>query len=72
MHNVVPIQQTPQSPPSLPRLALKIDEAAQVLGLNHFSVRRLIARGKLKCSSALRHKLVPVSEIERFLKETSE
>ncbi len=54
----------------LPRLAYSAHETAQVLGLSYETVHRLIKRGQLKSSTALRHKLIPVTEIERFLKST--
>ncbi len=56
----------------LPRLAYSIDETGKVLGISNVSVYRLIKLGKLKPSSALRHKLIPISEIERFLDESTQ
>lgn len=52
---------------SLPRLAYKVSEAAVILGVNPFTIYRLIERGKLKACSVLRHKLIPAAELERFL-----
>ena len=40
------------------RLAYSIQEAADLLGVNYFSVYRLIQRGKLKVCRALRGKLL--------------
>lgn len=51
------------------KMAVKISEAAAMLGVCENSVRRLIARGKLRAVRVLRHVLVPVSEIERLLSE---
>jgi hypothetical protein len=56
--------------PSLPKLAYTMAETGQVLGVSYITVHRLLKRGLLKSSSALRHKLIPVSEIERFLQAT--
>jgi excisionase family DNA binding protein len=56
---------------SLPRLAYSMQEVASILGVSYITVHRLIARGLLKSSSALRHKLIPLSEVERFLKATT-
>ena len=56
--------------PGLPRLAYNLWEAAETLGVSPATVRRWIKGGLLKCSSASRHKLIPASEIERFLKDT--
>jgi hypothetical protein len=53
-----------------PKLALSRVEAAAALGVSPISVDRLAARGLLKPSRALRRPLYPVSEIERFLRET--
>jgi excisionase family DNA binding protein len=48
--------------------ALKIKEAAQYLGgISTISVRRLIARGLIRPNRALRHVLIPVAELDRFL-----
>jgi excisionase family DNA binding protein len=55
-----------------PRLAYTMRETADLLGISYMTVHRLIKRGLLHSSSALRHKLIPASEIERFLKDTLE
>jgi len=53
---------------SRPVAALKIKDAAQYLGgISHITVRRLIKRGLLKPNRALRHILIPVTELDRFL-----
>ena len=52
------------------RLAFSVGEVASALGISKPTVYRLLQRGLLKTSKALRHKLVPRSELERFLKET--
>ena len=58
--------------PALPRLAYTMQETADILGVSCITVHRLLKRGLLKCSTAVRHKLIPASEIERFLKDTLE
>lgn len=51
------------------RLAYSLKEAADLLGIDYFSVYRLIQRGKLRACRALRGKLlVPRSELLRLLK----
>ena len=51
------------------RLAYSVEEAAALLGVNYFSVYRLIQRGKLKVCRALRGKLlVPREELLKLLK----
>jgi excisionase family DNA binding protein len=63
---------TPETPPvtaSSERLAYSVQEAADMLGVNYFSIYRLIQRGKLKVCRALRGKLlVPRTELLRLLK----
>ena len=54
----------------LPRLAYKPAEAARILGINQFTIYRLLKRGLLKSSGGLRHKLIPHTELERYLKST--
>jgi predicted site-specific integrase-resolvase len=56
----------------LPRLAYSMAETAQILGVSYITVHRLIKRGLLKSSSALRHKIIPATEIDRFLSSTIE
>jgi excisionase family DNA binding protein len=55
-------------PPTPERLAYSIQEAADMLGVNYFSVYRLIQRNKLKVCRALRGKLlVPRTELLKLL-----
>ncbi len=60
-----------EAPPAIPapeRLAYSIQEAADMLGVNYFSVYRLIQRNKLKACRALRGKLlVPRTELLKLL-----
>ena len=50
--------------------ALKLKDAAKYLGgVSHITVRRLIQRGLIKPNRSLRHLLIPVSELDRFLAE---
>jgi excisionase family DNA binding protein len=63
----------PESPPAADspteRLAYSVQEAADLLGVNYFSVYRLIQRGQLKVCRALRGKLlVPRTELLKLLK----
>jgi excisionase family DNA binding protein len=51
------------------RLAYSLHEVADLLGIDYFSVYRLIQRGKLKACRALRGKfLIPRAELFRLLK----
>jgi len=58
--------------PALPRQAYTMRETAEVPGVSYMTIHRLLKRGLLHSSSALRHKLIPASEIERFLEDTLE
>jgi excisionase family DNA binding protein len=50
------------------RLAYSIPEAAELLGLDYFSVYRLVQRGKIKACRALRGKfLITRVELNRLL-----
>jgi len=53
------------------RLAFSVEESAKLLGISEKSVRRLIDRGLLRASRALRHLLISKKEIERFLERTT-
>ena len=56
--------------PAPQKLAYSMGEAADALGVSYITVHRLLKRGLLKSSSALRTKLIPATELERFLRET--
>lgn len=64
------VQPKSEFPPG--RLAYSVQETAGMLGVCEKSVRRLILRGLIRPSRALRHILIPRTEIERFLRETQE
>lgn len=57
--------------PEVPRLALSREEAAVALGVSVPTLDRLVHRGLLRPSRALRRPLFSVPEIERFLRETA-
>ena len=42
-------------------------EAAEYLGVSSVTVRRLVKRGLIRPNLALRHILIPVDELDRFL-----
>jgi excisionase family DNA binding protein len=64
-----PIPQIESAGRERERLSYSIHEAAALLGVDYFSVYRLIQRGKLRACRALRGKLlVPRSELLRLLK----
>ena len=53
-----------------PRVAYSVQETARMLGVCDKSIRRLILRGLIRPSRALRHILIPKDEIDRFLRDT--
>jgi hypothetical protein len=65
-----PAADKPGAPPErLPRLMYSMRETAAILGVAYITVHRLLQRGLLKSCTALRHKRIPATEIERFIKE---
>ncbi len=54
------------------RFGYTITETAQLLGISRRSIYRLIARGLIGRSHALRKIIIPRSEIEKFLSKTTE
>ena len=60
----------PRLDPQPTRLAYSVQETARMLGVCDKSVRRLILRGLIRPSRALRHILIPKDELERFLRDT--
>jgi len=67
MIDTAPPQQVDPQPG---RLAYSVQETARMLGVCDKSIRRLILRGLLRPSRALRHILIPRDELERFLRDT--
>lgn len=66
----------PETTPEQPHLvtttrrgALKLKDAADYLSVSQITLRRLIARSLIKPSRVLRHIIVPVAELDRFLSE---
>jgi len=59
---------TTRTPQQTPVGALKLKGAAQYLGgVSEITVRRLIDRGLIKPNRSLRHLLIPISELDRFI-----
>jgi hypothetical protein len=52
---------------SVQRGALKLRQAAQYISVSPVSMRRLIERGQITPNRALRHLLISVKELDRFL-----
>jgi len=70
METSVRSEPSPAIVPEIERLAYSIQESAEMLGVDYFSVYRLIKRGKLHACRALRGKLlVPRTELLRLLRK---
>ncbi len=54
-----------------PKLALTRVEAADALNISPATLDRLVKRGLLRPSRALRRPLFAIAEIERFLRDTT-
>jgi hypothetical protein len=49
---------------------VSLKQAAYLLNVSEWTVRRQLKRGLLKCSSATRHKLISVESLEKFSENT--
>lgn len=52
------------------RLFYSVVEVSEMFGISNKSVYRLLDRGLLKSSEALRHKMIPKRSIEEFINST--
>lgn len=69
MNATAKVESESAPPGQTERLAYSLHESAEMLGVDYFSVYRLVQRGKLKACRALRGKfLIPRTELMRFLK----
>ena len=57
--------------PLPPRLAVRIDEAAAIIGLGRTKIYELMAEGKLEAVAIERRRLVIYASIEALLAKTS-
>jgi predicted site-specific integrase-resolvase len=71
MTNLVPAENQSDKA-ALPKLAYSMREAAEIIGVSYMTMHRLLQRGLLKSCSALRTKVIPYSEIQRFLSSNLE
>jgi excisionase family DNA binding protein len=55
---------------SVEKLVYSVRDCAQALGVSEKTIRRLVARGLIRPSRALRHLLIPRTELDRFLRDT--
>jgi excisionase family DNA binding protein len=62
---------SPEGGGSPTRLGYTVKQTAELLGVGYATIYRLLKRGLLRSSSALRTKVIPKTEIDRFLKETT-
>jgi hypothetical protein len=66
----LPCADEKSNPFAVPKLGYTRREAAMVLGISVESLDRLVGRGLLRPSRALRRPLFTLSELERFLNAT--
>lgn len=57
--------------PNPAKLAFKIKEAADLIGVSVVSLRRAIDRGLIRPSRAFRHIIISADELQRFLDTTT-
>jgi len=50
-----------------PRLALNAREAADSLSISNVTLYRLLKNGSIRSSAAVRRKIIPIAELQRFL-----
>jgi excisionase family DNA binding protein len=48
-------------------MAYSLKEFATMMGLSYATAYRLVQRGKVRSVGHIRHKLIPASEVARFL-----
>lgn len=56
---------------TMPRLAYTVTDVAQMLSVSNKTVYRLVDRGLLKKSNALRHLRISAVSLNDFIKKTS-
>lgn len=66
-----PISRMPEGEGTPARMGFTVKQTAVMMGVSYATVYRLLARGLLRSSSALRTKIIAKSEIERVLRETT-
>jgi len=54
-----------------PRLFYSVGEVSEMFGISNKSVYRLLDRGLLKSSNALRHKRISKTSIDEFVAKTT-
>jgi excisionase family DNA binding protein len=67
-----PVTKSLESGGTPKRMGFTVKQTAELLGVGNETAYRLLKRGLLRSSSALRTKLIPRADIERFLKETTQ
>ena len=68
----VPSPRLPEGAGNSGRMCYSVKQTAELLGVSKITVYRLLERGLLRSSSAVRTKVIPKSEIEWFLKEATQ
>ena len=63
---------TESRPTGLPVLVYDLNEVSEILKLSPVTVRRMIVAGKLRRVRGIRNIRIPVTELERWVRENSE
>ena len=66
MNNILLDAKSDNASQPLPRLAYIMGETAKILGVSYITVHRLLKRGLLRSSQALRHKLIQPQKSKDF------
>ncbi len=64
------MQMSSQATPPSARIFLSVQEVAQLFGTSTKTVYRLLDRGLLKSSSALRHRMILRASVDEFVAKT--
>lgn len=67
---LVALPRVPCGTADLPRLAFTMREAAAIIGVSYITMHRLLKRRLIHSSTAVGRKIIPRTELERFLKAT--
>lgn len=58
-----------KEPPAPVPLAVNVKEAARLLSISHWTLRRVIAEGRIRTRRINRCLVIPMTELQRFLNE---
>jgi excisionase family DNA binding protein len=56
---------------NMTKLSVGLEQAEEMTGISHHTLRRLVRKGKIKAARVGRRIVIPVSEIERLVKPSA-